>query len=53
VGAGTGWLSLELAERCGPETTVIAVDPRRQGPWRPHPDGSHDLPGCSQAGGRL
>jgi len=53
VGASTGWLSVELAERCGPETTVIAVDPRRQGPWRPHPDGSHDLPGCSQAGGRL
>ena len=27
VGAGTGFLSLELAERCGPDTTVIAVDP--------------------------
>jgi arsenite methyltransferase len=27
VGAGTGFLSLELAQRCGPETTVIAVDP--------------------------
>jgi ubiquinone/menaquinone biosynthesis C-methylase UbiE len=31
VGAGTGWLSVELAERCGPETTVIAVDPWRSG----------------------
>ncbi|MEJ7813149.1 MAG: methyltransferase domain-containing protein [Gemmatimonadaceae bacterium] len=27
VGAGTGFLTIELAERCGPETTVIAVDP--------------------------
>ncbi|MBL8851196.1 MAG: class I SAM-dependent methyltransferase [Planctomycetaceae bacterium] len=26
IGAGTGWLSLELAQRCGAETTVIAVD---------------------------
>lgn len=27
VGAGTGFLSIELAERCGPRSTVIAVDP--------------------------
>jgi len=27
VGAGTGFLTLELAQRCGPQTTVIAVDP--------------------------
>lgn len=27
VGAGTGFLTLELAQRCGPTTTVIAVDP--------------------------
>ena len=27
VGAGTGFLTLELAQRCGPDTTVIAVDP--------------------------
>lgn len=27
VGAGTGFLTLELAQRCGPATTVIAVDP--------------------------
>jgi len=27
VGAGTGFLTLELAQRCGPSTTVIAVDP--------------------------
>ncbi len=27
VGAGTGFLTLELAQRCGPHTTVIAVDP--------------------------
>src|SRR5262249_42767918 len=31
VGAGTGWLSVELAERCGPESTVIAVDPWKSG----------------------
>jgi len=31
VGAGTGWLSIELAERCRPETTVIAVYPWRSG----------------------
>ena len=27
VGAGTGFLSIELAQRCGLNTTVIAVDP--------------------------
>src|SRR5262249_38275932 len=27
VGAGTGFLTMELAQRCGPTTTVIAVDP--------------------------
>jgi arsenite methyltransferase len=27
VGAGTGFLTIELAERCGPRTKVIAVDP--------------------------
>jgi arsenite methyltransferase len=27
VGAGTGFLSVELAQRCGPRSTVIAVDP--------------------------
>ena len=27
VGAGTGFLSLELAERCGPMSRVVAVDP--------------------------
>lgn len=27
VGAGTGLLTLELAQRCGPSTQVIAVDP--------------------------
>lgn len=27
VGAGTGFLTLELAQRCGPRSTVIAVDP--------------------------
>jgi precorrin-6B methylase 2 len=27
VGAGTGFLSVELAQRCGPASTVIAVDP--------------------------
>jgi len=27
VGAGTGFLTIELAERCGPGTKVIAVDP--------------------------
>lgn len=27
VGAGTGFLTIELAERCGPTTKVIAVDP--------------------------
>lgn len=29
VGAGTGFLTIELAERCGPSTKVIAVDPWR------------------------
>lgn len=27
LGAGTGFPTLELAQRCGPQTTVIAVDP--------------------------
>ena len=27
VGAGTGFLTIELAERCGPGTKVVAVDP--------------------------
>jgi precorrin-6B methylase 2 len=27
VGAGTGFLTIELAERCGSSATVIAVDP--------------------------
>jgi len=27
VGAGTGWLTIELAQRCGSASTVIAVDP--------------------------
>jgi ubiquinone/menaquinone biosynthesis C-methylase UbiE len=27
VGAGTGFLTLELAQRCGPGSTVFAVDP--------------------------
>jgi arsenite methyltransferase len=27
VGAGTGFMTLELAQRCGPTATVIAVDP--------------------------
>jgi arsenite methyltransferase len=27
VGAGTGWLSLELAQRCGERSRVYAVDP--------------------------
>lgn len=31
VGAGTGFLTLELAQRCGPTTTVIAVDPWAEG----------------------
>lgn len=30
VGAGTGFLTLELAQRCGPDARVIAVDP-----WKP------------------
>jgi ubiquinone/menaquinone biosynthesis C-methylase UbiE len=31
VGAGTGFLTIELAERCGPGTKVIAVDPWKAG----------------------
>lgn len=31
VGAGTGFLTLELAQRCGPESKVIAVDPWKTG----------------------
>lgn len=27
VGCGTGYLAIELAERCGPDATVYAVDP--------------------------
>ncbi len=27
LGAGTGFLSIELAERCGPRSTIVAVDP--------------------------
>jgi len=30
VGAGTGFLSLELAQRCGPDAKVVAADP-----WKP------------------
>lgn len=30
VGCGTGFVTIELAQRCGPGSTVIAVDP-----WRP------------------
>lgn len=30
VGAGTGALAIELAERCGPPTRVIAIDPWEQ-----------------------
>lgn len=33
VGAGTGFLTIELRERCGPGTKVIAVDP-----WKPAMD---------------
>jgi arsenite methyltransferase len=29
IGAGTGFLTVELAQRCGPDATVIAVDPWR------------------------
>lgn len=29
VGAGTGFLTVELAQRCGPDSIVIAVDPWR------------------------
>jgi arsenite methyltransferase len=31
VGAGTGFLTVELAQRCGPQATVIAVDPWEAG----------------------
>ena len=31
VGAGTGFLTLELAQRCGPDATVFAVDPWKAG----------------------
>jgi ubiquinone/menaquinone biosynthesis C-methylase UbiE len=31
VGAGTGFLTVELAQRCGPSATVIAVDPWKSG----------------------
>src|SRR5258705_1829950 len=31
VGAGTGFLTLELAQRCGPDARVIAVDPWKAG----------------------
>src|SRR6266581_6865469 len=31
VGAGTGFLTLELAQRCGPTSKVIAVDPWKAG----------------------
>jgi arsenite methyltransferase len=27
VGAGTGFMRVELAQRCGPHATVMAVDP--------------------------
>jgi arsenite methyltransferase len=27
VGAGTGFLTVELAQRCGPESRIVAVDP--------------------------
>ena len=30
VGCGTGFLTLELAQRCGPDSTIVAVDP-----WAP------------------
>jgi arsenite methyltransferase len=31
VGAGTGFLTVELAQRCGPGATIIAVDPWKAG----------------------
>lgn len=34
VGAGTGFLTLELAQRCGPDSKVIAVDPWHAGMGR-------------------
>ena len=33
VGAGTGFLTVELAQRCGPTARVVAVDP-----WKPAMD---------------
>ena len=35
VGAGTGFLTVELAQRCGPAAKVIAVDPwtAAMDPW--------------------
>lgn len=63
IGAGTGFLSIELAERCGPACRVIAVDPwaaamarlRRKLAARPLPQirlleqdaATLDLPECS------
>lgn len=34
VGSGTGFLTLELAQRCGPDSKVIAVDPWKSGMTR-------------------
>jgi arsenite methyltransferase len=34
VGAGTGFLTLELAQRCGPDARVIALDPWKAGMYR-------------------
>ena len=31
VGAGTGFLTVELAQRCGPDAKIIAVDPWKAG----------------------
>jgi ubiquinone/menaquinone biosynthesis C-methylase UbiE len=31
VGAGTGFVTIELAQRCGPDSRVVAVDPWREG----------------------
>lgn len=36
VGCGTGFLALELAERCGPESHIIAVDPWKSAMHRLH-----------------
>jgi len=58
VGAGTGFLTVELAQRSGPDARVIAVDPwsaavkrlrRKMGPRAHHPDGAHR--GGQAAGG--